>query len=422
MSKVHCFLLEKEVSLKENTIWYTLGTLCNSCSNVLLMIYVTRILGVGQAGIFSIAYSIAQLMLTIGWFSTRQFQVSDIDEEFKFSDYLSFKIILSAIVILGGFIYSCFLHLSNIKRLVTLVYCIFILCDVFADLFSSRFQQLDKLYISGISYMVRIVGYNIIFLVSLLISKNLILSLFLSLIYSFIELSIFDFPMIKQLSKIKIQFSTHKCYSLFCKCFPLFIGSFITTFIMNIPKNAIELYLDSNLQTFYNIIFMPSSIVNMFCMFVFVPLYTRIANVWHKEAKKEFLNLVLKLICICIGLSIFILIGSYLLGIPLLQLLYGVNLLEYKSSFMILMCAGCMTSFNSIMIYIFTVMRKQKIVLFIYLVAVVVCQSLIHSMVLYLNIMGASLNYLLGMGLVGFLFMAIFMALMFKYRGDLTYE
>ena len=81
MSKVHNILLNKKVSLKENTLWYTLGTLCSSCSNVLLMIYVTRILGVDQAGVFSIAYSIAQLMLTIGWFSTRQFQVSDIDEE-----------------------------------------------------------------------------------------------------------------------------------------------------------------------------------------------------------------------------------------------------------------------------------------------------------------------------------------------------
>ena len=127
MSKVHNILLNKKVSLKENTLWYTLGTLCSSWSNVLLMIYVTRVLGVDQAGVFSIAYSIAQLMLTIGWFSTRQFQVSDIDEEYSFSDYLAFKLFLSIVVIVAAFVYSGYLNLSPIKKTVTLAYCFFIL-------------------------------------------------------------------------------------------------------------------------------------------------------------------------------------------------------------------------------------------------------------------------------------------------------
>ena len=83
MNKIYDRLLNKEVTLKENTFWYTIGTLCSSATSFLLMIYVTRILGVDQAGVFSISYSVGQLMLSIGWFGTRQFQVSDINEEFK---------------------------------------------------------------------------------------------------------------------------------------------------------------------------------------------------------------------------------------------------------------------------------------------------------------------------------------------------
>lgn len=422
MSKVHNILLNKKVSLKENTLWYTLGTLCSSCSNVLLMIYVTRILGVDQAGVFSIAYSIAQLMLTIGWFSTRQFQVSDIDEEYSFSDYLAFKLFLSIVVIIGAFVYSGYLNLSPIKKIVTLAYCIFILCDVFADLFSSRFQQMDKLFISGISYLIRIIGYNVIFLLSLILFKNLLLSISLSLVYSCIELLFFDVPMIKSLSIIKLEFPIKKIGSLFIKCFPLFIGSFITTFIINIPKNAIELNFSSSLQTYYNIIFMPSSIVNMFCMFVFVPLYTNIATVWHKGTKNVFLSLVLKLMLVCLGLSVLILAGSYLLGIPFLQIVYGVDLSGYKTAFMILMCAGCMTSFNSIMIYIFTVIRKQKLILFVYIIAMALCQILINPLIQNLNLIGASLDYLIGMSVVGVLFLILFAVVMFKQKGEVEYE
>ena len=422
MSKVHNILLNKKVSLKENTLWYTLGTLCSSCSNVLLMIYVTRILGVDQAGVFSIAYSIAQLMLTIGWFSTRQFQVSDIDEEYSFQIiWLSNCFFIHCRNYWCIYIFRIF-KLITYKENLTLAYCIFILCDVFADLFSSRFQQMDKLFISGISYLIRIIGYNVIFLLSLILFKNLLLSISLSLVYSCIELLFFDVPMIKSLSIIKLEFPIKKIGSLFMKCFPLFIGSFITTFIINIPKNAIELNFNSSLQTYYNIIFMPSSIVNMFCMFVFVPLYTNIATVWHKGTKNVFLSLVLKLMLVCLGLSVLILAGSYLLGIPFLQIVYGVDLSGYKTAFMILMCAGCMTSFNSIMIYIFTVIRKQKLILFVYIIAMVLCQILINPLIQNLNLIGASLDYLIGMSVVGVLFLILFAVVMFKQKGEVEYE
>ena len=42
MSKIHNYLFNKKVSLKENTFWFTAGTLCSSATSVLLMVYVTQ--------------------------------------------------------------------------------------------------------------------------------------------------------------------------------------------------------------------------------------------------------------------------------------------------------------------------------------------------------------------------------------------
>ena len=53
MNNVYAYLLNKKVSLKENTLWYTMGTMCSSATSFLLMIYVTRILGVDEAGFFN---------------------------------------------------------------------------------------------------------------------------------------------------------------------------------------------------------------------------------------------------------------------------------------------------------------------------------------------------------------------------------
>lgn len=405
MNNVYAYLLNKKVSLKENTLWYTMGTMCSSATSFLLMIYVTRILGVDGAGVFSISYSVGQLMLSIGWFGTRQFQVSDINEEFKFSDYLSLKLFMTIIMMVGCLIYSVFLHFNTYKMLVTFLYCLFLICDVFADLFSARFQQVDKLFLSGMSYIIRILGYNLVILFSLLCFKNLIVAIVLAMIYSALELTFFDLQLIKRISQIKIEFHMDKIIQLIKNCFPLFISSFLTTFIVNVPKNAIELNFDSSVQTYYNIIFMPSYIINLFCMFIFVPLYTSIANTWLNSTKDKFINTVVKLMIFDVLLSLVVFAGCYFLGIPLLELVYGVDLHSVKSSFLVLIVAGCFTSMNSILSYIFTVIRRQKFMIYIYVVAMVLAQVMVKTLTLNYGIFGASLDYLIGIASITVMFM-----------------
>lgn len=405
MNNVYAYLLNKKVSLKENTLWYTMGTMCSSATSFLLMIYVTRILGVDEAGVFSISYSVGQLMLSIGWFGTRQFQVSDINEEFKFSDYLSLKLFMTIIMMVGCLIYSVFLHFNTYKMLVTFLYCLFLICDVFADLFSARFQQVDKLFLSGMSYIIRILGYNLVILFSLLCFKNLIVAIVLAMIYSALELTFFDLQLIKRISQIKIEFHMDKIIQLIKNCFPLFISSFLTTFIVNVPKNAIELNFDSSVQTYYNIIFMPSYIINLFCMFIFVPLYTSIANTWLNSTKDKFINTVVKLMIFDVLLSLVVFAGCYFLGIPLLELVYGADLHSVKSSFLVLIVAGCFTSMNSILSYIFTVIRRQKFMIYIYVVAMVLAQVMVKTLTLNYGIFGASLDYLIGIASITVMFM-----------------
>lgn len=405
MNNVYAYLLNKKVSLKENTLWYTMGTMCSSATSFLLMIYVTRILGVDEGGVFSISYSVGQLMLSIGWFGTRQFQVSDTNEEFKFSDYLSLKLFMTIIMMVGCLIYSVFLHFNTYKMLVTFLYCLFLICDVFADLFSARFQQVDKLFLSGMSYIIRILGYNLVILFSLLCFKNLIVAIVLAMIYSALELTFFDLQLIKRISQIKIEFHMDKIIQLIKNCFPLFISSFLTTFIVNVPKNAIELNFDSSVQTYYNIIFMPSYIINLFCMFIFVPLYTSIANTWLNSTKDKFINTVVKLMIFDVLLSLVVFAGCYFLGIPLLELVYGVDLHSVKSSFLVLIVAGCFTSMNSILSYIFTVIRRQKFMIYIYVVAMVLAQVMVKTLTLNYGIFGASLDYLIGIASITVMFM-----------------
>lgn len=396
MSQFHNRLYNSPLSPKKNTFWYTLGSLCSSASSVLFMIYVTRILGTNEAGIFSIAYSVSQLMLSLGWFGTRQFQVSDIEENYKFSDYFTIKIFLSVLLIAGGLIYAIYLQSDFYKTLIIFLLCLFILNDVFADLFAARFQQINKLHLAGKSYCIRIIGSNVIFLLFLLITNSLPISLTLATVYSDLVLTCFDLPMIKFFSSFKPSFNYKRLFKLLKECFPLFVSSFLSNFLVNIPKNAIDLHLTSETQAFYSIISMPSSVATLFCMFVFVPQFTSIAVAWQEDIKR-FFRLVLSILSILLVFAVFILVCGWFLGIPVLNLLYSVDLAAYKSSFMILLLAGCISSINSVLIYILTVFRIQKYSVFIYLFSVLISQITINFLVLNYGIAGASFNYLASM-------------------------
>lgn len=401
-------LLEKK-SIQFNSLCYTMGTLCSSATSVLLMLMVTRILGIIDAGIFSISYSVAQLMLTIGWFSTRSFQVSDIKEEYSFSNYFLLKIIFSVVSILGGVIYSILLKSDPYTFLITVLCCVFNLGDIFADLFSARFQQINRLYLAGISYVLRTVGYCIVFFVSILFFKNLALSIILALIYSCVELFLFDYPYIRLFSTIQIDFKRDikKIVSLVTACFPLFLSSFVTTFIINIPKNAIQMNYTKDIQAIYNILFMPSSIANLFCMFIFVPLYTRIARLWGNGDIKGFKDMIVKVVSLVLVISTLIVAGAYFLGIPVLELIYGVQLDGYKNAFMILIFAGCLTGLNSVLIFIVTVLRKQKYMLIVYIISVTLSQVLISLLINSFGFTGSALDYLCGIVTISLLLIFI---------------
>lgn len=245
-------------------------------------------------------------------------------------------------------------------------------------------------------------------LLSLLITKELIVGLCAAIVVSFTVLMVFDYPMIKETSIISFKVDFVKIIELVRACFPLFISSFVTTFIMNIPKNAIEVTFSQNIQAYYNIIFTPSSLVNMFCMFIFVPLYTSIAKAWNGGEIKVFKKIIFRIVLMVFGLSVVVLIGGALLGIPILEFVYGVQLMEYKIPFLVLVGAGCVNGLNTVWSYIFTVVRRQKYVLVIYVISLVFSQILITPLISRFGVTGASVDYLFGIVVICILFSVIF--------------
>lgn len=406
MKNTYIRILNLKESQLRDTVCYSLGSLCTSAVSMMLLLIVTRIMGTEDSGAFSLAWSVAQLMLTVGWYGTRAYIVSDVREKISFSEYCIAKVISSFAMIVIGILYMQIYGIDTQVQKIAILLCVLMITDVFADFFSSYFQHKNKLFIGGISYVVRNIGYLCVFTLILLFTKRLELAIIGAVVVVVVWLFVFDVQILKEIPKANNVLIGKNVIRLFVECFPLFIGSFITTFIMNIPKTAINTYMDYNTQAAYNILFMPTSVINMLNMFISVPFYGKLATLWNENKQKEFFKTLYKIMGLVVAITIVVLLGGIFCGIPLLSVLYNVELSPYKNEFIVLLVGGGIYGFIPLLTYCITTFRKQKMIVYVYLVAAVLTQLVANILVRSMGMMGAAFTYTLSLMMIciGFIF------------------
>lgn len=86
-------------------IWNIAGSMTNAFMSMLILAIVTRILDNQETDIFSIAWSISQLMATIGTFQIRTYQATDVAEKYKFNQYFIFRCVTVFAMIFTSILY-----------------------------------------------------------------------------------------------------------------------------------------------------------------------------------------------------------------------------------------------------------------------------------------------------------------------------
>lgn len=71
----------KDINQAKNTfVWTALSGIVYSLQSLIFLIILTNIMGKSAAGLYSLGIMIANQMLTVGKYSVRNYQVSDINE------------------------------------------------------------------------------------------------------------------------------------------------------------------------------------------------------------------------------------------------------------------------------------------------------------------------------------------------------
>ena len=400
--------MQKTPSGKTVAFWNMMGSLVNAATSVVLLMMVTRSLGDEKAGIFSLGFSVSLMMLTVGMFEVRPFQSTDIYKQFSFPQYFSFRILTCILMLVCSVAYTVWNGYSDEKAWTVILLCVLKCVEAFCDVFNGQAQQNDRLDVAGFSLSARVCLYCFGFLISLLLTKNLLISCSVMVLLALFWLLFFDVKSGKYFEKCGLDFSKSAVFGLFKSCCPLFLASFLMMYINNAPKFAVDAYLSDEYQTYYGILFMPAAVINLFSLFAFRPLLTKLTAMWRENRRKAYLLTVAKLVLWIVFVTAAALGVGWLLGIPVLSLLYGTDLSAYKAELMVVLVGGGFNALCVLLYYMITVMRQQKYVLLGYGVAALTAFFAGDRLVQSHALLGASYTYLLSVAVLCFLFICIF--------------
>lgn len=385
--------------------WNIVGSMSNALASIILLMLVTRILGTGMGDVFSIAWAIAQLMLTVGTFQVRLYQATDVRETFRFRQYFIFRIITVAFMIIGTLGYTVVKGYSTYKTVIIMILCLFKAVDALCDVYEGCFQQRDRLDLTGKALTYRVVISTVVLGTILWMTKNLIFGcagMLVSAVFSFLFFNLTYAKKINlKIRKTKQVYDGKWIWKMIFTCAPLFINAFLVISIFNAPKMSIDVNIEqgtmeAGLQTIYGILFMPASVMNL-AYIIFRPMITQMAVGWNNKDLKRFFGLMKKITLYLFGIGIVVMLGGMLFGIKILSFIYGIDLQEYQGAFLILLLGGAVNTLVNIFDNALTVIRRQHMLVISYVITWI--YSMIVSPILVLNkgVLGASVSFLSSM-------------------------
>lgn len=394
---------------KKNVIWNIIGATANAFNSLFFSIIVTRINGVNDAGIFIYSFATACMLYVIGIYAGRIFQVTDISKKYSDTDYLYNKIITCIIMLIVSIGFTVVKQYDLYKSTIFILVCSFKVVEAFSEGLYAIIQRNNELYKVGISMTLKSVVALIIFLIINIITKNLILSC-ISLVI--INVAIAYFYDKKNLSKIKI---TKTIYSwkvnkkLLMEGFFTFILTFLSLYVINAARYAIDDLLEESLQTIFGIIIMPATFMGLLSQYIIQPVLNNIASYIEKNDYKSLKKTTFLLLGFILAIGIFVLIIAYFLEVPVLGFVYGVDLTPYFVSMMIIIVGSFFYSMSMTLSTILIAMRNTKVQALIYLITAIFTTILSYTLVKKIQIQGASITYLITMLVLTICFIICFL-------------
>ena len=389
--------MEETNKFKKNFIWNILGTGLSAFTSLFLMITVTRINGIDNAGIFTLAFSTACILYMFGIYAGRVYQVTENNKNITDKDYIVNRIISCILIVIVSLLFVFIKKYSFYKSLIFIILAIYKSLEAFAETLYAVLQKNDYLDKAGKSTFIKSLIGIPLFIIIDIISKNLVISCLSMVVVHIIVLLFYDFKNVNKLTDLTIQAKKDNILNIFKYGFFPFAIAFLGVYMTNVQKYAIDAFLEDNIQAIFGIVIMPATVMGLLAQFLIHPYLNQFFELYKCNKYKEIKKLLYKIILIVLIVGAICSILGYFLGAPVLGFIYGLDLSNYSISLLVILIAATFFTVAGIISPILITMRCT-VVQFIVYVGISIFETILSVILVYkFKFDGAIWSYLITM-------------------------
>lgn len=379
-----------KTSVSKSMLFNTVGSLIYYACQWCLSVVIVRISGYEKAGILSLAMSVTAAPAIIGLFNVRNYQASDLSNQYNQSTYifsrhftnlLSF-IICAIVILVNGY--------SREKAVVILLFMLYKVAEGYADVYYGIEQRWGRLDFAGISMTIRGVGSIALFVTTLMLFDNLAISLVVIFVFSLLVVAVYDVRKTRawQEESITRKELLEQTRKLLITCIPLAVVAFLNNFAFNLSKIVLESSFGSEVMGYYSSVASPTLVVQLAAQTIFAPMIPPMTECFVNKDKSGFISIIKKFSVIFGGLTIIVLIGSKLLAHWGLCLIFGDSIEPYVYLFIPIVLMTILMAINTSLFSVCTLIREIKIQYLIGIVAIVVSVITSYTLVIRFSMIG----------------------------------
>ena len=282
--------------------------------------------------------------------------------------------------------------------------CLLKVPDAFEDVYFGEYQKNNRLDIASKMWGTRYISTIILMIVLIVVTKNLYLTVVVSTIFTFAVMILFIFLTKEYVSEYERP-RVGRVFKQLLVTLPLALGAFLTLYIGWAPRDAIDMILkDETIQAIYNYLSMPVFVVQMMVTFIFNPRIYHISCLWNDRKISDYMKETMKQVAFVVAITLICIAGAAVLGVPVLSMLFNVDLKPYKLDLLIMLvgsgCLGMATLLGNLL----TVMRYQNAILVGYVIVSVISFFFMGRAVMLYNVRGAVVFYVVILFLLSLIF------------------
>ena len=405
---------------KRDIIWNMTGSFLYAFASMVLSIAVVQIAGEDAGGIFTFAFTtFGQPMFMMAYFGIRPFQITDTGGKYSFGDYLGLRLLTCGAAVLTGMGYVFLNGYSFEKAAVVFLMVVYKVIDALADAYEAEFQRGGRLYLTGKSNAFRTILSVGVFLASLAYTKDLAAASLWAVGAQAAGFLVFDVLVIRELPNVEWRSAKGKKQELFAETILLFCSAVLDFYIFSASKYAIEGCMADRDMAVFGAIFMPTSIINLVAGFVIRPYLTKMSFTWEMGRTRRFLKIQKRIALIIAALTVLAVGGAWLLGIPVLSLLYPnlrTGLSQCRPALVLIIFGGALNAYMNLFYYSLVIMKKQKYIFGVYGLVSLMAVLVSTPFVRWGGIFGGALAYVVLTGALMVLFGLIDLAGILEHK------